>query len=98
MGAASIERRRRAVGEKVRKVGEISAQSDIACDCQKENPPFVQRKRKPGFIIKFLHRRPKNFSGSPFDNRLIIIQKAWQSQENKRFLDTSAYYRGGYAR
>lgn len=33
-----------------------SAQSDIACNCQNQNPPLVKNKWKPGFVIKLFHR------------------------------------------
>jgi hypothetical protein len=33
----------------------LLAESNIACDCQKQKPSLIKRKRKPDFVVKLLH-------------------------------------------
>ncbi|MHC4060980.1 MAG: hypothetical protein ACYSR6_05155, partial [Planctomycetota bacterium] len=38
------------------KAGSFSTQSDITCNCQKQNASFCEYERKPTLVIKLLHR------------------------------------------
>jgi hypothetical protein len=58
----------RAVREKRthrRRTESFSAQSEVACDCQQQNPLFSNYKRKPPSVIKLPHRplsKPKSLN------------------------------------
>jgi len=63
-----------------------SAQSDIARNCQNQNPPLVKHKWKPGFIIKLFHRTSQKTMSSnnlfSYD-AIIITERGNKSKENR---------------
>jgi len=62
-----------------------SAQSDIARNRQNQNPPFVKRKWKPGFVIKLPHRASQKILSSYnlFSYDVIILtERGNKSKKN----------------
>jgi hypothetical protein len=69
--------------EKIKGAAGFLTHSNVACNCQNENPLFCECERKPDFVIKFFHhpvRKPELSNRySVYAN--IIPQSSAKSQE-----------------
>ena len=69
-----------------------SAQSDIACNCQNQNPPLVKNKWKPGFVIKLFHRVSQKTVRSNIllsYDVTIITERDGKSKKNRHSQDVN---------
>jgi len=66
--------RRRAVAERPKTAMQFLTESEIGCNCQHQNAPLCNCKRKPDFVIKFSHHPSgKNNNYYPYQHKQAFL-------------------------